>query len=51
MSNLELKNHQVWHDFTEILQNIDANTLVKEHLCLCDYKVSGYWDEQDKYYE
>lgn len=51
MSYPELKNHQVWHDLTDILQNIDANTLVKEHLSLCDYKVCGYWDEQDKYYE
>ena len=51
MSNIELKNHQVWHNLTNILQNIDANTLVKEHLSFCDYKVCGYWDEEDKYYE
>lgn len=51
MTFLELKNHQVWHDFTEILENIDANSLVKEHLDLCEYKVCGYWDEADNYYE
>ncbi|GAA6621739.1 hypothetical protein [Scytonema sp. NUACC26] len=51
MSNIELKNHPVWHDLTEILQNIDVNILVKQHISLCDYKVCGYWDEQDKYYE
>lgn len=51
MTRLELKNHQVWRDLTEILENLDANILVKEHLNQCDYKVCGYWDEQDEYYE
>ncbi len=51
MTKLELKNHQVWHDLTEILENLDSNALVREHLELCDYKVCGYWDEQDEYYE
>ncbi|MEM1172409.1 MAG: hypothetical protein AAGJ08_25855 [Cyanobacteria bacterium P01_H01_bin.35] len=26
-------------------------TLVTEHLELCDYKICGYWDEEDKFYE
>lgn len=51
MTFIELKNHQVWHDLTEVLENIDANALIKEHLELCDYKVCGYWDENDNYYE
>ncbi len=51
MARLELKNHQVWQDLTEILQSLDANLLVQEHLDQCDYKVCGYWDEQDEYYE
>lgn len=51
MAQLELKNHQVWQDLTKILENIDTNTLVKEHLEACDYKVYGYWDEEDTYYE
>ncbi|OYD99837.1 hypothetical protein [Nostoc sp. 'Peltigera membranacea cyanobiont' 232] len=51
MTILELKNHQVWRDLTEILENLDANILVLEHLNQCDYKVCGYWDEQDEYYE
>ncbi|QMS86257.1 hypothetical protein HUN01_01160 (plasmid) [Nostoc edaphicum CCNP1411] len=51
MTRLELKNHQVWRDLTEILENLDANILVLEHLNQCDYKVCGYWDEQDEYYE
>ncbi|MEH2382819.1 MAG: hypothetical protein V7K27_28695 [Nostoc sp.] len=51
MTRLELKNHQVWQDLTEILENLDANILVQEHLNQGDYKVCGYWDEQDEYYE
>ena len=51
MTRLELKNHQVWRDLTEILENLDGNILVQEHLEQSDYKVCGYWDEQDKYYE
>ncbi|WP_199245160.1 hypothetical protein [[Phormidium] sp. ETS-05] len=48
---LQLKTHPVWQDLTEVLANLDANALVTEHLKLCDYKISGYWDEQDKFYE
>ncbi|MBD2544474.1 hypothetical protein H6G72_11620 [Planktothricoides sp. FACHB-1370] len=48
---LQLKTHPVWQDLTEVLANLDANALVTEHLELCDYKISGYWDEQDKFYE
>jgi hypothetical protein len=33
------------------MENLDVNTLIKEHLEECDYKICGYWDEQDKYYE
>ncbi|RCJ38725.1 hypothetical protein A6770_12520 [Nostoc minutum NIES-26] len=51
MTRLELKNHQVWQNLTEILQSLDANLLVQEHLDQCDYQVCGYWDEQDEYYE
>ncbi|MEH2353481.1 hypothetical protein [Nostoc sp.] len=51
MTKLELQNHQVWRDLTEILEILDNNALAKKHLELCDYKICGYWDEQDKYYE
>ena len=51
MTIIELKNHPVWQDLTEVLENLDANSLVAEHLELCDYKVCGYWDEQDNFYE
>jgi hypothetical protein len=48
---LELKNHQVWQDISEILDKIDVNALVAEHLEACDYKIWGYWDENDQFYE
>lgn len=51
MMLLELKNHQVWQNLTEILENLDTATLIKEHLELSNYKVCGYWDDQDNYYE
>ncbi|MBW4671321.1 MAG: hypothetical protein KME60_28840 [Cyanomargarita calcarea GSE-NOS-MK-12-04C] len=51
MTQLELKNHQVWRYLTEILEHFDANALVREHLEECDYKICGYWDEEDIYYE
>jgi hypothetical protein len=51
MTQLELKNHQVWQDLTKVLENIDINALVREHLEACNYKVCGYWDDEDTYYE
>lgn len=51
MTQLELKNHQVWQDLITIVENIDSNALAREHLEACDYKVCGYWDEQDVFYE
>ncbi len=51
MTQLELKNHQVWQDLTKVLETIDSNALAREHLDACNYKVCGYWDEEDTYYE
>ncbi|MBE9058041.1 hypothetical protein [Sphaerospermopsis sp. LEGE 08334] len=51
MTTLQLKNHPVWQDLTEILENLDPNTLAKEILEECFYTINGYWDEEDKYYE
>ncbi len=51
MTKLQLKTHPVWQDLTEVLENLNTNSLVTEHLELCDYKICGYWDEQDEFYE
>jgi hypothetical protein len=51
MSKTELKTNPVWQDLTNILETIDSEALIKEHLELCEYKVCGYWDDRDVYYE
>ena len=51
MTTLQLKNHQIWQDLTEILENLDPNSLVQKHLEQCCYTINGYWDEQDEYYD
>lgn len=51
MTQLELKVHPVWQDLTSIVENIDSDALIREHLDACKYKICGYWDEEDKYYE
>ena len=51
MTTLQFKNHQVWQDLTEILENLDPNSLVQKHLEQCCYTINGYWDEQDEYYD
>ena len=51
MTTLQLKNHKIWQDLTEILENLDTNSLVQKHLEQCCYTINGYWNEQDRYYE
>ncbi|MGC9506105.1 hypothetical protein [Baaleninema sp.] len=51
ISMTTLKNHPVWDNLSEGVKGIDANALVLEHLALCDYQISGYWDESDSFYE
>jgi hypothetical protein len=33
------------------LERLDSDSLVRAHLEECDYKVCGYWDNRDQYYE
>ncbi len=33
------------------METIDSHALVSKHIQECDYKVCGYWDEEDRYYE
>ncbi|MCL1470203.1 hypothetical protein [Argonema antarcticum] len=51
MTQIELKTHQLWQDLNEILEYVDADALVQEHLESCNYKIGGYWDETDEFYE
>lgn len=48
---ITLKDHPVWQDLSEIVQNIDTISLVQTHLELINYKISGYWDDNDQFYE
>lgn len=48
---ITLNNHPVWQNLSEVVKGLDANALVLEHLALCDYQISGYWDESDRFYE
>jgi len=48
---VKLNNRQIWKEFEEMLASIDTKTLVREHLEDCDYKISGYWDENEYYEE
>lgn len=48
---ITLNNHPVWQNLSEVINGLDANALVLEHLALCDYQISGYWDESDRLYE
>ncbi len=45
-----LDNHPIWHEYAEILENLDLNLLVESHLQACNYKVIGYQDE-DTFYD
>ncbi len=36
-----LNNHPVWENLSEVINGIDANSLLGEHLALCDYQISG----------
>ncbi|MCZ6679212.1 MAG: hypothetical protein O7E52_18435 [Candidatus Poribacteria bacterium] len=48
--NVSLNNHPVWDEFDKVLTQIDVKALAMEHLAACNYKVNGYWDE-DEFYE
>lgn len=48
---ITLNNHPVWQNLSEIVNSLDANSLALEHLELCNYQISGYWDESDRLYE
>lgn len=51
MTQPTLQERQIWQDLSSILESIDNEALVREHLDACEYKVCGYWDEDDTYYE
>jgi hypothetical protein len=51
MVQLMLKNHQVWQELTEIFKDLNPDTLIQDHLNECGYKIHGYWDNNDQFYD
>jgi hypothetical protein len=51
MSVVNWGNHQVGDEIEKLLAPIDINHLVTQHLESCNYKIKGYWDSNNKFYE
>jgi hypothetical protein len=51
LMKVKLNDRQIWKDFEEMLAPIDTKALVRENLEDCDYKITGYWDENEYYEE
>ncbi|OUC15632.1 MAG: hypothetical protein B0A82_05765 [Alkalinema sp. CACIAM 70d] len=46
-----LKEHPIWHNVTETLEQIDPDQIANEHLQACHDAIQGYWDEDDQFYK
>lgn len=51
MNAVTLTNHQIWDELAKLLAPIDINHLATQHLESCNYKIRGYWDSNNKFYE
>jgi len=51
MSVVNWENHQVGDEIEKLLAPIDINHLATQHLESCNYKILGYWDSNNKFYE
>jgi hypothetical protein len=51
MNAVTLRNYQIWDEIAKILAPIDINPLATQHLESCNYKIRGYWDSNNKFYE
>lgn len=51
MNAVTLINYQIWDELAKLLAPIDPNHLIKKHLESCNYKIRGYWDSNNKFYE
>jgi hypothetical protein len=51
MNSVTLTNYQIWDKIAKILAPIDINRLATQHLESCNYKIRGYWDSNNKFYE
>lgn len=51
MNSVTLTNHQIWDELAKLLAPININSLAAQHLESCNYKIRGYWDSNNKFYE
>lgn len=51
MNAVTLTNYQIWEEIAKILAPIDINRLATQHLESCNYKIRGYWDTNNNFYE
>ncbi|MBW4657398.1 MAG: hypothetical protein KME15_01895 [Drouetiella hepatica Uher 2000/2452] len=47
---LNIRNHPIWRDLAQALQQLDAKSIAAHHLQACNAQINGYWDE-DNFYE
>ena len=44
-----LKNHPIWQNLSQTLQQLDPDQIATQHLQTCKAQINGYWDEDDFY--
>ena len=49
--SLNINDEHIWNEFSEMLTQINMDTIIREHLEKCDHKINGYWHENDYYEE
>jgi hypothetical protein len=47
---MNLSNNPVWDNLDKLMEQINSETIFKQHLEDCDYKIGGYYDG-DNFYE
>lgn len=51
MNALTLTNYQIWDELAQLLAPIAQNNLIEKHLESCNYKICGYWHNNNFYEE
>lgn len=46
-----LKQHPIWDNVAQTLQQINLTQVASQHLQTCQGEVNGYWDENDQFYK
>lgn len=46
-----LKEHPIWRNVAQTLEQIDLQQIALQHLQACQGEINGYWDESDQFYE